>query len=79
MRLKAKRFLFILTNNHAEIGQIILGVCVPRPSAQGPYPQPSTLGLSALDPHLVGPRSQNIARLNTILLLNFEVAITLKL
>ena len=33
----------------------------------------------ALGPHIVGPRSQNTARLNTILLLSFEVAITLKL
>ena len=38
----------------------------------------STLGsrLSALRPQPLGP--QNIARLNTILLFNFEVAITLK-
>ena len=27
-----------------------LGVCVPRPSAIGPYPRPSTLGPSALGP-----------------------------
>ena len=37
-----------------------MGVCVPQPSALGPYPPPSTLG-----PHLVGLGSQNIARLNT--------------
>ena len=37
-------------------------------------PRPSALG-----PHLVGPRPQNIARLNTILLFNFEVVTTLKL
>ena len=45
----------------------VKGVCVPRPSAPGPYPRPSALG------------PKNIARLNTILLFNFEVAIALKL
>ena len=43
-------------------------------STHGRYPCPSALG-----PHLVGPRSQNIARLNTTLLFNFEIVITLKL
>ena len=33
----------------------------------------------ALGPYLVGPRPQNTARLNTMLLLSFEVVITLKL
>ena len=42
-----------------------------------PRPLSSALGPSALGPHLVDPRPQNIARLNTILLFNFEVFITL--
>ena len=42
-----------------------MGICVLRPSALGH--------------HLVGPRFQNIARLKTILLFNFEVVITIKL
>ena len=39
----------------------------------------SALGPSVLGPHLVGLWSQNIARLNAILLFNFEVVIILKL
>ena len=41
------------------------GVCVPQPSALGPISSP------------LGPKI--IARLNTIVLFNFEVVITLKL
>ena len=57
--------------------RLLTGVCVPRPTAPGPYlrlsvPQPS-------GPCLLYPWLQNIARLNTILLFNFEVVITLKL
>ena len=40
----------------------------------GPRPLSSVLG-----PHLVDPQNQNIAGLNTILLFNFDVVITLKL
>ena len=51
---------------------LFLGVSVPRTLAFGSYPQPLAPILSALGP-------QNIVRLNTILLFNFEVVITLKL
>ena len=43
----------------------VKGVCVPPPSA--------------LDPYLVGPRHQNIARLNTRLLFSFEVVVSFRL
>ena len=46
-----------------------MGVCVPRPSAL----------ILALGSHLFGPwPPRYISRLNTILLSNFEVVITLK-
>ena len=48
------------------------GACVPQPLALSPYPQPSA-------PILLALGGQNIARLNTMLLFNFEVVITLKL
>ena len=43
-------------------------------STLGSYPRPPPLGS-----HLVGPRPQFIARLNAMLLFNFEVVITLTL
>ena len=49
-----------------------MDVCVSQPSTLGPYPRPLAPISSALVP-------QNIERLNTILLFNFEVVYTLKL